>query len=168
MTNQTEAIFEKVSFNSTIMGNSNNPTNWKVFAKNIELINFRADSVLSGNIYLDNRVEGSVTISNLIWNNITGTQVGFAIITSKLFLYDSSFINSTSALSLFVVLNVSDSDITVSLSNVTFNYNQINDHSFFQIVDNSNIIVINSSFTCNTYMGDSSGLVLPFFCYWIR
>jgi len=130
MTNQTEAIFEKVSFNSTIIGNSKNPTNWKVFAKNIELINCRADSVLSGNIYLDNRVEGSINISNLIWNNVTGTQVGLVIITSKLFLNDSSFINSTSALSLFFVLNISDS-VTVSLRNVTFDYNQINDHSFF-------------------------------------
>jgi len=78
---------------------------------------------------------------------------------------DSIFKYSISDSSLFVVLNSSDA-LTVYLSNVTFDFLQIKDPSFFNITDNSNVTVLYSTFTCNAYNSDDSTIppmVLPFF-----
>jgi hypothetical protein len=161
-TNRTDAIFEKVIFNTVNIGNSDNPINWFVMAKYIDLVNCRADSISSGNLYLNNGgLEGTVYISDLIWEHVDG---GFYIITSSLMLMDSAFKNSTSDDNLFVVLNSSNST-SVSLRNVSFSYNGINAPTFFNITDNSNITILQSTFTCNIYLGKdySPGLVIPFF-----
>jgi hypothetical protein len=165
-TNLTENIFEEVIFNSVRIGNCEKTTNWFVLARTIVLVNCSADTVLTGNINLNNFGMGSVKISNLLWENVTGSDVGFYITTSELYLMDSCFFkNSLSDSSLFIILN-SYNSLTASLSNIIFDSNQLKNPSFFNITDNSNITVLNSTFTCNVYNSDDPTIppmVLPFF-----
>jgi len=170
--NSTSQLISYVLFSSVTIGTistvPDTPAQWSIMAQHIELLHCRANTVFTGPMQFITGDEGSVNITGLVWENVTGLNVGFYISTAQFDLWDSMFQQSSSDNSLFIVTSSSNS-LTVTVKNSTFNYIEINDPTFFDISGpNSvgNINIINSTFTCNTYTGDDpdlSGLVLPFF-----